>query len=66
MNILPLPALDGGQLIFLLAEALLGKPLPHKLQETVMQTGLVLLLGLGVFLVIRDTANLSGLQQFLK
>ena len=66
MNILPLPALDGGQLIFLLAEALLGKPLPLKLQETVMQTGLVLLLGLGVFLVIRDTANLSGLQQFLK
>ncbi len=66
MNILPLPALDGGQLAFLLLEALLGKPLPLKLQETVMQTGLFLLLGLGVFLVIRDTANLSGVQQFFK
>jgi membrane-associated protease RseP (regulator of RpoE activity) len=66
MNILPLPALDGGQLAFLLFEALLGKPLPQKIQETVMQTGLVLLLGLGVFLIVRDTANLSGIQQFFK
>jgi RIP metalloprotease RseP len=66
MNILPLPALDGGQLAFLLIEALLGKPLPMKFQETVMQTGLALLLGLGVFLVIRDTANLTMIQQFLK
>jgi membrane-associated protease RseP (regulator of RpoE activity) len=66
MNILPLPALDGGQLAFLLFEGLLGKPLPMKLQETVMQTGLVLLLGLGVFLIIRDTANLSSVQQFFK
>jgi membrane-associated protease RseP (regulator of RpoE activity) len=66
MNILPLPALDGGQLAFLLFEGLLGKPLPMKIQETVMQTGLFLLLGLGVFLVIRDTANLSSVQQFFK
>jgi membrane-associated protease RseP (regulator of RpoE activity) len=66
MNILPLPALDGGQLAFLLLEGVLGKPLPMKLQETVMQTGLFLLLGLGVFLVVRDTANLSSVQQFFK
>ncbi|WP_310411296.1 RIP metalloprotease RseP [Chamaesiphon sp. OTE_8_metabat_110] len=66
MNILPLPALDGGQLAFLLFEGLAGKPLPMKIQETVMQTGLFLLLGLGVFLVIRDTANLSSVQQFFK
>ena len=66
MNILPLPALDGGQLAFLLFEGMLGKPLPMKIQETVMQTGLFLLLGLGVFLIIRDTANLSSVQQFFK
>jgi membrane-associated protease RseP (regulator of RpoE activity) len=66
MNILPLPALDGGQLAFLVFEGLLGKPLPMKFQETVMQTGLFLLLGLGVFLVVRDTANLSSVQQFFK
>lgn len=59
INILPLPALDGGQLAFLLIEGLLGKPLPSQIQDTIMQTGLFLLLGLGVFLIFRDTANLA-------
>jgi len=58
INILPLPALDGGHLAFLLIEGVRGKPLPSKIQDGVMQTGLVLLLGLGIFLIIRDTANL--------
>lgn len=54
LNILPLPALDGGQLAFLLIEALRGKPLPTHIQDGVMQTGLMLILGLGVFLLVRD------------
>jgi len=66
INILPLPALDGGQLLFLLIEGLWGKPLPSRLQEGIMQTGLFLLLGLGVFLIIRDTANLAFFQQLFQ
>lgn len=66
INILPLPALDGGQLAFLLIEGLFGKPLPKRLQENVMQTGLVLLLGLGVFLIVRDTTQLEYIQRLLK
>ena len=66
INILPLPALDGGQLLFLAIEGLLGKPLPSKIQEGVMQTGLVLLLGLGMFLIIRDTANLAFFQRLFQ
>jgi RIP metalloprotease RseP len=58
LNSLPLPALDGGQLLFLAIEALRGKPLPTPLKDGIMQTGLVLLLGLGVFLILRDTAQL--------
>lgn len=65
INILPLPALDGGQLLFLLLEAIRGKPLPNKIQEGIMQTGLALLLGLGFFLILRDTANLAFVQKFL-
>lgn len=62
INILPLPALDGGQLAFLLIEAVRGgKPLPEGVQENIMQGGLVLLLGLGVFLIFKDSFNL--LQQ---
>lgn len=63
INILPLPALDGGQLAFLIIEALRGKPLPMRLQASVMQTGIFLLLGLGVFLIIRDTTQLEVLQR---
>jgi membrane-associated protease RseP (regulator of RpoE activity) len=66
INILPLPALDGGQLAFLMIEGVRGKPLPTRLQEGVMQTGLMLLLGLGIFLIIRDTAQLDWVQQFLQ
>ncbi|MBE9223181.1 RIP metalloprotease RseP [Cyanobacterium stanieri LEGE 03274] len=62
INILPLPALDGGQLAFLAVEGILGKPLPNRLQEGIMQTGLVLLLGLGIFLILRDTLNLAFLN----
>lgn len=66
INILPLPALDGGQLAFLLIEGLRGKPLPNKIQEGVMQTGLMLLLGLGLFLIVRDTAQLEWVQKLLQ
>jgi membrane-associated protease RseP (regulator of RpoE activity) len=59
VNILPLPALDGGQLVFLAIEALRGgKPLPEELQNNVMQGGLVLLLGLGVVMIFKDSFNL--------
>lgn len=57
INILPLPALDGGQLAFLLIEGLRGKPLPTRVQESVMQTGLVILLGLGIFLIVKETGQ---------
>lgn len=66
INILPLPALDGGQLVFLLIEALRGKPLPNRIQENVMQTGLVLLLGLGIFLIVRDTTQLEVFQKLFQ
>jgi membrane-associated protease RseP (regulator of RpoE activity) len=66
VNILPLPALDGGQLVFLAIEALRGgKPLPEDLQNNVMQGGLVILLGLGVVMIFKDSFNLlqqSGLS----
>ena len=66
INILPLPALDGGQLAFLLIEGLRGKPLPTRIQDGVMQTGLMVLLGLGIFLIVRDTANLPWIQKLFQ
>ena len=66
INILPLPALDGGQLAFLTVEGVTGKPLPTKLQDGIMQTGLVLLLSLGVFIIVRDTVNLAFFQDLFQ
>ncbi|MBD2770764.1 RIP metalloprotease RseP [Iningainema tapete] len=66
INILPLPALDGGQLAFLLIEGLRGKPLPSRVQEGVMQTGLVLLLGLGIFLILKETTQLEWVQKLFQ
>ena len=63
INILPLPALDGGQLAFLLVEGVRGKPVPVHIQDGVMQSGLLLLLGLGIFLIVRDTSQLDWVQQ---
>lgn len=66
INTLPLPALDGGQLAFLFIEGLRGKPLPTHIQDGVMQTGLMLLLGLGIFLIIRDTTQLEVIQKLFQ
>ncbi|MEC4983980.1 MAG: RIP metalloprotease RseP [Oscillatoria sp. PMC 1068.18] len=66
INILPLPALDGGQLAFLIIEGVRGKPLPTRIQDGIMQTGLMLLLGLGIFLIVRDTANLQVFQELFQ
>ena len=66
INILPLPALDGGQLVFLALEGVIGKPLPSKVQDSIMQTGMALLLGLSIFLIVRDTVNLAFFQELFQ
>ena len=63
LNALPLPLLDGGQLVLVLLEALRGRPLPERFQLAVMQSGLLLLLGLSVVLIVRDTSQLPVIQQ---
>lgn len=54
MNILPLPALDGGHIIFLLIEALFRRPIPKRIEEPIQQGGLILLLSLMTLLLIKD------------
>jgi len=49
MNILPIPALDGGHVVFLLYEIIVGKPAPEKIMEYAQGVGMILLLSLLVF-----------------
>jgi regulator of sigma E protease len=54
MNLLPIPALDGGHVVFLLYEIVVGKPAPEKIMETAQIIGITLLLGLMVFALGND------------
>ena len=44
LNLLPIPVLDGGQFVFLLAEAVIRRPLPMKLRERLTTVGMVLII----------------------
>jgi len=54
MNILPIPALDGGHVLFLLIEMVKGKPLSDKFLENAQMVGFFILVGLMVFIFGND------------
>lgn len=58
MNLLPIPALDGGRLLFLIIEAIRRKPLPEKFENYVNLGGFVLLMGLMVVILANDILKL--------
>lgn len=58
MNLLPLPALDGGRLVFLLVEAVTRKKVPSDKEAMVHGIGMVLLLGLMAVIMCKDIVNL--------
>ena len=54
MNLLPLPALDGGRLVFLIIEGIRRKPVPAKYEGYIHAAGLMLLLALMVYVTGQD------------
>ena len=54
MNLLPLPALDGGRLIFLLLEVIRGKPIPPEKEGLIHMAGFIALMILMVFVMFND------------
>ena len=58
VNLLPLPALDGGRLFFIFIEVIFRKPVPKKFEAVVHAAGLVLLLGLMALITFNDILNL--------
>lgn len=57
-NLFPIPALDGGRILFLLIEAAIGKPLNRKIESYVNFTGLILMLGLAIIVTFNDILRL--------
>ena len=58
INLLPIPALDGGHLSFFLYEALFRRPIPLIVQGILLRGGISILLALTVVLVVFDVARL--------
>ena len=58
LNLLPLPALDGGRLLFLLIEAVRGKPVPPDKEGLVHLAGAMALVALMVAVLFNDIARL--------
>lgn len=58
MNLLPIPALDGGRLLFLLIEAIIRKPVPKKAEAIVHMIGFILLMILMVLVLFNDVSRL--------
>jgi regulator of sigma E protease len=58
LNLLPIPVLDGGHLLFFLFEGVMGKPLSIKKREMAQQVGLFLLIVLMVFVFYNDIYRL--------
>ncbi len=61
MNILPLPALDGGRLVFLIVEVFRGKPVPPEKEGMVHFVGLVFFMILMVVVLFNDIRNIVGM-----
>ena len=57
LNLLPIPVLDGGHIVFLIAEAFRGEPLSVQLREKLTTVGLVLLLMLMVLVTFNDVVR---------
>lgn len=59
-NLLPLPALDGGRLVFTLIEMIARKPVPRRVEAYIHMAGILLLFGLSIFFAFNDISRLAG------
>ena len=56
-NLLPIPALDGGRILFVLIEAIRGRRIEPEREGMVHLVGMLMLLGLMAFLIVQDIVN---------
>ena len=54
LNLLPIPVLDGGHIVFLLIEAIIRRPISPKAKLVIQQIGMALIIALMLFVIIND------------
>ncbi len=60
MNLLPIPALDGGQMLIIICEAIYGKNLSDKVKGILIGASFVFLIGLMLFVAVNDVMRIVG------
>jgi len=63
VNLLPIPALDGGHVLFLLIGMLKGREVSHMVQERMTQIGFVFLMGLMVLVIYNDLVAAGAFEK---
>ncbi|OIO38918.1 MAG: RIP metalloprotease RseP [Candidatus Omnitrophica bacterium CG1_02_49_16] len=66
LNLLPIPVLDGGHVLFILIEKIKGSPLKDSIKEKMTQGGMVLLLVLMAFVILQDVNRYSIVGNMIK
>ncbi len=56
-NLLPLPGLDGGRIVFVLIETIRGRRVSPELEATAHAVGMILMIGLALLMLVQDFAN---------
>ena len=65
LNVLPIPALDGGRFLFLLISKLRGKPVEQKYEQLAHGIGFFVLITLVVLITVKDLGNFRGVFMHL-
>ncbi len=65
LNLLPIPVLDGGHVVFLALEAVRGKPLSLRAQTILQNIGFTILLSLIIFVTINDLGSFAWVQRLI-
>ena len=58
VNLLPIPALDGGRIVFMLIELIFRKPVPQKVESVIHTVGMVLLLAFMAVITVKDIVQI--------
>ena len=54
----PIPALDGGHVVFLLIESVMGRDIPERIKERAMEVGFIMVILLMAYVIFNDIFNL--------
>lgn len=65
VNLFPLPVLDGGRIVICLAEKILRRKLPEKMQEYVMMGCAIFLIGFMLFMTLNDIMRVEWVQKLI-